>query len=212
MSRAMPELLAQTVCLALENADAGQHPFGALVVRNGEVLGTGVNATLRDSDPTAHAEVEAIRAACRRLGSPDLTGATVVSSCEPCPMCQAAATLVGVSRIVYAAPKEAAAEVGFQLGPAAAEMAFYRDILDLPVRMAWDESTGTGAILETGAGTLEIVSPEQANLIDEIEVGRRIAGPVRLALEVEDSAQTAAALVAGGAAELAPATETPWGI
>jgi len=204
----MPDLLPEAVRLPRENAATGQGPFGALVVRDGEVLGTGVNTALRDSDPIAHAEVEAIR----NTGTAELAGTTIVSSCEPCPLCQAAAALVGVSRIVYAAPKEAAAEVGFQLGPAAAEMAFYRDILDLPVRMAWDESTGTGAILETGAGTLEIVSPEQANLIDEIEVGRRIAGPVRLALEVEDSAQTAAALVAGGAAELAPATETPWGI
>lgn len=257
----MPELLAEAVRLARENAEAGQHPFGALVVRDGEVLATGVNTALRDSDPTAHAEVQAIRNA----RAADLAGATIVASCEPCPMCQAAAALVGVSRIVYAASSEDAAAAGFELGPVAAEMrallksagplpvehaeapgaeepfarfvateaqgpapvrglrvsltvenypealAFYRDVLGLPVRLAWDEPTGSGAILEAGAGTLEVVSPEQAALIDEIEVGRRIAGPVRLALEVEDSARTAAELVAGGAEELAPATETPWG-
>jgi guanine deaminase len=257
----MPELLAEAVRLARENAEAGQGPFGALVVRDGEVLGTGVNTALRDSDPTAHAEVEAIRNA----PAAELAGATIVSSCEPCPMCQAAAALVGVSRIVYAAPKEVAAEAGFELGQLAAEMqtllryagplqvehadtpgaetpfarfaaaeprgpapvrelrvsltvenypealAFYRDVLGLPVRLAWDEPTGSGAILEAGAGTLEVVSSEQADLIDKIEVGRRIAGPVRLALEVEDSARTATELVAGGAEELAPATETPWG-
>jgi len=90
-------------------------------------------------------------------------------------------------------------------------VAFYRDVLGLPVRLAWDEHTGSGAILEAGAGTIEIVSPDHADLIDELEVGRRIAGPVRLALEVEDSARTAAELVAGGAEDLAPATETPWG-
>jgi guanine deaminase len=114
----MPELLAEAVRLARENADAGQRPFGALVVRDGEVLGTGVNTALRDSDPTAHAEVEAIRNA----GRADLTGATIVASCEPCPMCQAAAAVAGISRIVYAAPKEIAAEAGFELGPLAAKM------------------------------------------------------------------------------------------
>jgi tRNA(Arg) A34 adenosine deaminase TadA/uncharacterized glyoxalase superfamily protein PhnB len=257
----MPELLAETVRLARENAEAGDRPFGALVVRDGEVVSTGVNRALRDADPTAHAEVEAIRNA----GDTDLEGATIVASAEPCPMCQAAAALVGVSRIVYAAPKEVAAEAGFELGPAAAEMqallrstaplrveqadtpgaeepfarfaaaeprgpvpvrelrvsltvddypealAFYRDTLGLPVRLAWDEATGSGVILEGGRATLEVISPEQADLIDEVEVGRRIAGPVRLALEVEDSARTAAELVDGGAEELAPATETPWG-
>lgn len=257
----MPELLAEVVRLARENAEAGEQPFGALVVRDGEVVATGVNVAIRRSDPTAHAEVEAIRNA----GATDLIGATIVASCEPCPMCQAAAALVGVSRIVYAAPKEIAAEAGFELGPAATEMqallgasgllsvehvetpgagepfarfaavgpgepapvrelrvsltvedypqalAFYRDVLGLPVRLAWDEPDGSGAILEAGVATLEVVSPEQADLIDEIEVGRRVAGPVRLALEVENSARTAAELVAGGAEELAPATKTPWG-
>ncbi|MGH3041698.1 MAG: VOC family protein [Gaiellaceae bacterium] len=90
-------------------------------------------------------------------------------------------------------------------------LAFYRDALGLHVRLAWDEPTGSGVILEAGAATLELISPEQADLIDEIEVGRRVAGPVRLALEVEDSERTAQELVAGGAEELAPATETPWG-
>jgi len=257
----MQELLAEAVRLARENAEAGQQPFGALIVRDGEVLATGVNTTLRDADPTAHAEVAAIRNA----GTAELAGTTLVSSCEPCPLCHAAAALVGVERVVYAAAKEIAADVGFELGPAAAEMqqalrsirspivehvetpgaeepfarftaagasapapvrelrvsltvqdypqalAFYRDVLGLPVRLAWDEPTGSGAILEAGAGTLEIVSPDHADLIDELEVGRRIAGPVRLALEVDDSARTAAELVAGGAEDLAPATETPWG-
>jgi guanine deaminase len=114
----MPELLAEAVRLARENAEAGQRPFGALVVRNGEVVSTGVNTALRDSDPTAHAEVQAIRNA----RAADLEGAIIVSSCEPCPMCQAAAALVGVSRIVYAAPTEVAAQAGFELGPLAAEM------------------------------------------------------------------------------------------
>ena len=78
--------------------------------------------------------------------------------------------------------------------------------------MAWDEPEGKGTILDAGRATLELLSEDQAAaLIDRVEVGRRVAGPVRLALEVEDSARTAEALVAGGAELVAPATETPWG-
>ena len=123
VARTTTELLAEAVRLARENAEAGQHPFGALVVRDGDVLGRGVNTTVRDDDPTAPAEVEAIR----RAAGADLTGATVVSSCEPCPMCQAAAALTGVSRVVYAATNETAAAAGFELGPVAGEGAFTDD-------------------------------------------------------------------------------------
>lgn len=87
---------------------------------------------------------------------------------------------------------------------------FYRDVLGLPVVYAWDEPTGSGAILDAGRATLELLSVAQAELVDEVEVGERVAGPVRLALEVEDSEQTAAALVAAGAEQLADAVVTPW--
>jgi hypothetical protein len=79
-----PDLLRRAVVLAIENAAEGQLPFGALVVRDGEVLATGVNTALRDIDPAAHAEVAAVRAACRAVGTLDLRGAEVYSSCEPC--------------------------------------------------------------------------------------------------------------------------------
>ena len=100
------DLLLAAVRLAIENAEAGQQPFGALVVRGGEVLGTGVNTVGRDSDPTAHAEVAALRAAARVHGAGRLVGATVVSSCEPCAMCHAACAVTGVTQIVYAASAE----------------------------------------------------------------------------------------------------------
>jgi guanine deaminase len=100
------DLLLTSVRLAIENAEHGQAPFGALVVRDGEVLGTGVNTVERDRDPTAHAEVEALRAAARVHGTASLVGATVVSSCEPCAMCHAACAVAGVTRIAYAASKE----------------------------------------------------------------------------------------------------------
>ncbi|NEE01941.1 nucleoside deaminase [Phytoactinopolyspora halotolerans] len=99
-------LLARAVQLANDNGDAGQLPFGALVVRAGAVLATGVNTALKDHDPTAHAEVAAVRHACRALGVLHLTGAIIVSSCEPCAVCHAVAASAGIERIVYAAGKE----------------------------------------------------------------------------------------------------------
>ncbi|MGH3022525.1 MAG: deaminase [Gaiellaceae bacterium] len=264
---ALAGLLERAVALAKANADAGGEPFGALVVRDGAVLGEGVNTTAPDADPTAHAEVAAVRAACRRLGTTDLAGATVVSSCEPCPMCRAVAVLAGVTRIVYAAPSEIAARAGFALSPAGAEimsawplpdllehvptpgadepferfaartgaagesrarpvqelrvavtteeydrvLTFYRDVLGLPLVEAWEEGEARGVILDAGRATLELLSVAQAELIDRIEVGERVAGPVRLALEVGDSVETARRLVEGGAEQLSEAVLTPWG-
>jgi guanine deaminase len=98
--------LSQAVGLAVENVAAGQLPFGALVVRNGAVVATGVNTALRDRDPTAHAEVAALRSACRNRGELHLSGASIFSSCEPCAVCHAVAAAVGIDRIFYAAPKD----------------------------------------------------------------------------------------------------------
>jgi tRNA(Arg) A34 adenosine deaminase TadA len=257
------DLLARAVALARANVDAGEEPFGSLVVRDREILGEGVNTTARDADPTAHAEVAAVREACRRLGTTDLAGATVVTSCEPCPMCRTVAVLAGVSRIVYAVPAEVAASFGFALSPPGAELmaawplpdllehvptpgaeepferfaapgrgsrprpvrelrtavtvdeydrvlAFYRDTLGLPVIEAWEDGDARGAILDAGRATLELLSEAQAELIDGVEVGRRVAGPVRLALEVADSEETARRLVEGGAEQLADPVLTPW--
>jgi tRNA(Arg) A34 adenosine deaminase TadA len=104
--------LAQAVQLALDNAAAGQLPFGAVVVRAGTVLATGVNTEVRDVDPTAHAEVAAVRNACRQLGVRHLEDATIYSSCEPCAICVSVAAAAGVTRIVYAAPKEFIPDLG----------------------------------------------------------------------------------------------------
>jgi guanine deaminase len=113
MEADLDELLARAVRLASDNAAAGQLPFGALVVRAGVILATGVNTALRDLDPTAHAEVAAIRAACRAAGAVHLGGAFVVSSGEPCALCHSAAAVAGITRIVYAAPKELMPDLGY---------------------------------------------------------------------------------------------------
>ncbi len=89
-------------------------------------------------------------------------------------------------------------------------LAFYRDVLGLPVIESWDNPTGSGAILEAGRATLELLSVAQAKLVDQVEVGERVAGPVRIALEVSDSVETAHALEAGGAELLADPVVTPW--
>jgi guanine deaminase len=116
------DFAAEAVRIALDNAAAGQLPFGALVVKDGEVLATGVNSAVADHDPTAHAELAAVRAACRRLQSLWLNGATLVSSCEPCAMCHAAALITGVERILYAAHKEEVPDLGVPFPRTVAEM------------------------------------------------------------------------------------------
>lgn len=91
-----------------------------------------------------------------------------------------------------------------------AAIAFYRDALGLPEVQAWDEDTGRGAILDAGRATLELISTDQAELIDRVEVGERVGGPVRVALEVEDSAALAERLEQAGAARLGGPVVTPW--
>ncbi|MBD3220295.1 tRNA-specific adenosine deaminase [bacterium] len=105
--------LQQAIDLAVANAAGGGGPFGALVVHDGEVIGEGVNRVTAHADPTAHAEMVAIRAACARLGSFQLTGCTIYASCEPCPMCLGAIYWARPQRLVYAADRTRAAAAGF---------------------------------------------------------------------------------------------------
>jgi guanine deaminase len=88
-------------------------PFGAVVVREGSIVGRGWNRVTATSDPTAHAEIVAIRGACRRLRAFRLEGAALYTSCEPCPMCLGAVYWAGIERIYFAAGREDAAAVGF---------------------------------------------------------------------------------------------------
>jgi tRNA(Arg) A34 adenosine deaminase TadA len=88
-------------------------PFGAVVVKDGRIVGEGWNRVTSTNDPTAHAEVVAIREACRALGTFKLDGAVLYTSCEPCPMCLAATYWARVGRIVYANSRADAAAIGF---------------------------------------------------------------------------------------------------
>lgn len=105
--------LRRAIALASENVGQGGGPFGALIVRGDEVVATGVNRVTAENDPTAHAEVKAIRAACQKLGQFSLAGCRIYSSCEPCPMCLAALYWAGVDAIYYAASQHDAQAAGF---------------------------------------------------------------------------------------------------
>jgi len=87
---------------------------------------------------------------------------------------------------------------------------FYRDVLGLPLVQSLDHQPGSGAILDAGRATLEIISTDHADFVDMIEIGKRMPSSVRLALQVDDSMMTADALVAAGAERLGPPVTTPW--
>ena len=89
-------------------------PFGACVVRNGEVIGKGANSVLKDNDPTAHAEVSAIRDACKNINSYDLSRCELYTSCYPCPMCLSAIIWSNIKVVYYGNTKEDAAKIGFR--------------------------------------------------------------------------------------------------
>ncbi|MEU6314353.1 nucleoside deaminase [Streptomyces sp. NPDC047014] len=103
----------EAIRVATDSVANGGGPFGALIVKDGEVVATGNNRVTATLDPTAHAEVSAIRAACLRLETFSLTGCVLVTSCEPCPMCLSSALWARVDRIVYSADRHDAAVAGF---------------------------------------------------------------------------------------------------
>jgi tRNA(Arg) A34 adenosine deaminase TadA len=104
--------LSEAVRLATGKSPEGGGPFGAIIMRDGEVIASGTNQVTPTLDPTAHAEVVAIRAACRAIGDFKLTGCVLVSSCEPCPLCLSTALWARVDRVLYAADRDDAAEAG----------------------------------------------------------------------------------------------------
>ncbi len=106
--------MQMAIDLAIENVRSGNGgPFGAVIVKNDVVIATGVNAVALKNDPTAHAEIEAIRVACEKLGTFQLAGCDVYASCEPCPMCHGALYWARPKRIFYASSKQEAAKIGF---------------------------------------------------------------------------------------------------
>lgn len=121
-----PRHLAQAIDLATSNVLNNGGPFGAIIVSADGQSFEGINRVTANNDPTAHAEVTAIRNACSQLGTFDLSGATLYTSCEPCPMCLASALWARVDRVYFAADRHDAARAGFD------DAVFY-DYFDTPV-------------------------------------------------------------------------------
>jgi tRNA(adenine34) deaminase len=104
MSFPLPDPMRRALALAAEAARDGEVPVGAVIVQAGKIIGEGVNSTRRDCDPTAHAEIVAIRAACTALGSDRLAGCELWVTLEPCAMCAGAIAHARLDRLIYAAP------------------------------------------------------------------------------------------------------------
>ena len=106
-------LIQKAIALSVENVKCGGGPFGAVIARNGTIISTGVNQVTINHDPTAHAEMMAIRQAAHTLGTFDLSGYEIFTSCEPCPMCLSAIYWAHLDKIYYGNTKTDAKEIGF---------------------------------------------------------------------------------------------------
>lgn len=105
--------MQMAIDLSIDNIDDNGGPFGAVIVRNGKIVAIGTNRVVESNDPTAHAEVTAIRQACKELNTFNLEECTIYSSCEPCPMCLSAIYWSGIKRLCYANTKRDAAKIDF---------------------------------------------------------------------------------------------------
>jgi len=107
------DIMREAISLADDNVRNGGGPFGAVIVKDVKVVATGVNRVTANNDPTAHAEVSAIRNACKKLKTFDLSGCEIYSSCEPCPMCLGAIYWSRIKKIYYGNSKADAKDIGF---------------------------------------------------------------------------------------------------
>lgn len=107
------KFMRKAIALSIKNIEKGGGPFGAVIVKDGQVIATGANGVTLKNDPTAHAEVTAIRNACRKLKTFDLSGCEIYSSCEPCPMCLSAIYWAHIDKLYYGNTKQDAANIGF---------------------------------------------------------------------------------------------------
>ncbi|MCI6069214.1 MAG: nucleoside deaminase [Alloprevotella sp.] len=126
------ELMRRAIALAVENVRQGGGPFGAVIARNGEIIAEGVNRVTAHNDPTAHAEVQAIRAACEKLSTFDLSDCEIYASCEPCPMCLGAIYWARLHHLYFAATQHDAAEANFDDAFIYREIALPHSLRHLP--------------------------------------------------------------------------------
>jgi len=121
------ELMRKAIQLSIDNIDRGGGPFGAIIVKQGKIISEAANSVSNDNDPTAHAEVNAIRLASKRLKTFDLSDCEIYTSCEPCPMCLGAIYWSGIKTVYYGNNKFDAAEINF-------DDKFIYDELDRPIQ------------------------------------------------------------------------------
>ncbi len=125
MSKANIEFMREAIRLSIDSVKKGGGPFGAVIVKDGQIIAGSANSVTIDNDPTAHAEVNAIRKAAKELGTFDLSGCEVYTSCEPCPMCFGAIYWAHIDTIYYGNTKKDARNIGF-------DDAFIYEELDTP--------------------------------------------------------------------------------
>ncbi|WP_305239765.1 nucleoside deaminase [uncultured Muribaculum sp.] len=133
------ELMKEAIRLSEENLDNGGGPFGAVIARDGEIVATGVNRVTASHDPTAHAEVSAIRAACQKLNTFNLSGCEIYTSCEPCPMCLAAIYWAHLDKVYFGNGKTDAKDIGFDDSFIYDELTIPREKRKLPAEMLLDK-------------------------------------------------------------------------
>ena len=155
------DFMRKAIALAVENVENGGGPFGAVIVKNGEVVATGVNRVTPNNDPTAHAEVCAIRAACTKLDTFDLSGCVIYSSCEPCPMCLAAIYWAHIDKIYYGANQFDAANIDFDDSFIYDQLSLAPELRSIPShRMLGDEAIATFDKWREKEDKIEYFDPE----------------------------------------------------
>jgi len=135
------KFMRKAIALSIENIKKGGGPFGAVIVKEGKIIATGSNRVTANTDPTAHAEINAIRKASRKLGTFDLSGCQIYSSCEPCPMCLGAIYWAHLDKLYYGNTKLDAKNIGF-------DDSFIYDEIDLKPK---DRKVTTTQILQDEA-------------------------------------------------------------
>lgn len=114
MAKFIEKFMKKAIELSIVNVTKGGGPFGAVIVKNGKIISEGTNNVTKKNDPTAHAEIVAIRNASKKLKNFDLKGCEIYTSCEPCPMCLSAIYWANIDKIYYANTKKDAAKIGFR--------------------------------------------------------------------------------------------------
>jgi len=112
-NRTNEEFMRMAIRMSVENIERGGGPFAAIIVKNGEIVSTGINSVAEENDPTAHAEINAIRSATQKLQRFKLTDCVLFTTCEPCPMCLGAVYWAGIPEIYYGNSREDAGKYGF---------------------------------------------------------------------------------------------------